>query len=158
MTRAETYAAQLTTLNEEISRTIASCTEADWQRVCADEERTVGVVTHHMVTVEGVIADALRGLNSVGYTAPNLSAEAIDRVNAQHAAAFTEVGRDETLALLRTNGAALTTALTALDDAQLDQVAGVFGGHELRVAQVVELALIAHFQGHLATIHATVAA
>jgi len=157
MTRAEQYATQFTTLNEEVIGTVAACTEAEWRRVCAGEERTVGVVAHHIATVEGTIADAIRVLSTGGHDAPHLSAEAIDRVNAQHAETFATVGKAETLDLLRTYGAALTAALAALNDAQLEQVAGVFGGHELRVAQVVELALIAHFGEHLTTIRATIA-
>ena len=157
MTRAEQYAAQLTTINEDVIGAIDSCTEADWRRVCAGEERTVGVVAHHIATVEGTIADAIRGLGAGGHDAPNLSAEAIERMNAQHVETFATVGRAETLDLLRTNGASLTTTLAALDDTQLERAAGVIGGYELRVAQMVELALIAHFREHLATIRATIA-
>ncbi len=116
------------------------------------------MVAHHIATVEGTIVEPFRALGEGEQASPHLSAEAIDRMNAQHAGEFATVGKAETLDLARANGASLTDAIAALDDAQLEQVAGVFGGHELRVAQVVDLALLAHFQGHLADIRATLAA
>jgi len=156
--QSEAYVAQLTTINEEIVSTIAACTEADWRRVCAGEKRTVGVVAHHIATVEGTFVGFLQAFRAGEHGAPNISPEAVDQMNAEHAAAFATVGKPETLDLLRQNGTALTDLLAALDDAQLAQVAGVFGGHELRVEQVVEWVLIGHFQEHLASIRATFAA
>ncbi len=158
MTRAERYATQFAAIDEEIRATIAGCSDADWRQACVDDGRTVGVVTHHIATVEGTIAESFRALSAGEQASPRLSAEDIDRMNAQHAEEFATVGKAQTLDLLRANGAAVTDAIAALDDAQLEQFAGVFGGHELRVAQVVELALLGHFHGHLADIRATLAA
>ncbi len=158
MTRAERYATQFAAIDEEIRAMIAGCSDADWRQACVDDGRTVGVVTHHIATVEGTIAESFRALSAGEQASPRLSAEDIDRMNAQHAEEFATVGKAQTLDLLRANGAAVTDAIAALDDAQLEQFAGVFGGHELRVAQVVELALLGHFQGHLADIRATLAA
>lgn len=158
MTRAEQYAAQLTAVNGQVLGAIGDCTEVEWRRVCVGEERTVGVVAHHIATVEGVFAAVIRALSAGGYAVPNLSAAELERMNARHAEEFATVGKAETLELVRTNGASVADAIAVLDDAQLEQVAGVFGGHELRVAQLVELALIAHIREHLASIHATCAA
>jgi len=158
MTRAEQYAAQFAAIDEAVRTMIAGCSEADWRRVCVDEGRTVGVVAHHIATVEGLFAGVIRALMAGQPASPGFSAEDVDQMNAQHAEAFATVGKAATLDLLRTNGAALTDVIAALDDAQLEQLAGVFGGHELRVAQVVEWAMIGHFQGHLANIRASLAA
>jgi len=123
-----------------------------------DEGRTVGVVAHHIATVEGTITGFFRELSTGEQASLHLSAEATDRTNAEHTREFATVGKAETLDLLRANGTSVADAIAALDDAQLEQGAGIFGGHELRVAQVIELALIGHFRGHLANIRASFAA
>ncbi len=158
MTRVEQYAAQFAAIDEEIRSTIAGCSASDWRRACVDEGRTIGVVAHHIATVEGFFAGIIRASSAGQSASPGFSADDVDPMNARHAEDFATAGKAETLDLLRANGTRTTDAIAALDDAQLDQVAGVFAGHEMRVAQIVELGLLGHFQGHLANIRASLAA
>ena len=83
--------------------------------------------------------------------------EAVHRSNAQHARDFAAVGKPETLDALRAHGAAIAELLRSLGDDHLDRTAGVFGGRELSVAQVVERIVIGHAREHLASIRATIA-
>jgi hypothetical protein len=87
-----------------------------------------------------------------------LSAEFIDANNARHARQFANVGKQETLALLRENRAALARSIRNLDDAQLERTMVTFDGHGMSVADMVQGAMIGHTQEHLASIRATVAA
>jgi hypothetical protein len=75
----------------------------------------------------------------------------VERDARDHAA----VGKAETLELLRTTGPEVGRLLRGLDDEQVDRVAMVFDGTEMTVAQVVEFALVGHFEQHLESIRAT---
>jgi hypothetical protein len=158
MTGAEQYAAQFAALEEEIRATVAGCSEEGWRRACVDEGRTVGVVAHHIASVEGFFGQVLNAVLADQPAPAGFSADDIDPMNAQHAAQFANVGKQETLDLLQTNGAAVAAAIAAFDDAQLERIAGAFAGQELQAAQVIEFGLIGHFQGHLANIRASLAA
>lgn len=68
------------------------------------------------------------------------------------------IDKPETLDALRTNRATVAQRLRSLGDEQPDRTAGVFGGRELSVSQVVEGIVIGHAEVHLASIRATIAA
>lgn len=156
-TRVEQLAAQFAAVNHELSALIIGCTDEQWRQPCVDEARAVGVVAHHAAVVQhaftGMVATLVAGET---YT-PNTAMDVIDQLNAQHARENAQVWKEETLGILRASEATIAQQLRSLDDAQLDRVAGVFGGHELTVAQVVEMVVIGHAGAHLASIRATVA-
>ena len=49
--RAEEYAAQFEAINNEVIALVTECTDEQWRQPCANEERPVGVVAHHIGTV-----------------------------------------------------------------------------------------------------------
>jgi hypothetical protein len=157
-TRAEQYAVQFAAVNDEVVELVTGCTDEQWRLRCADEERSVAVVAHHIADVNAAFTRMVARLASGTTYSPNTSMEEIDRNNAQHARDFAEVGKPEVLELLRTSGSAIEQQLRVLDDARLDQIAGVFGGNELTVAKVIEYVVIGHTAAHLNSIRATVAA
>ncbi|HYI14005.1 MAG TPA: hypothetical protein VEX37_01340, partial [Thermomicrobiales bacterium] len=86
---------------------------------------------------------------------PNVSMEEVHESNARHARENETIGKPETLDVLRSNGEAILTMLDGIDDEMLDRTAGVFGGHEMTVTQVLEWVVIGHVAEHLGTIRDT---
>jgi hypothetical protein len=113
------------------------------------------VVAHHVAVVHRDFAGLVAALAAGETRSPSSSMDDVHQSNAQHAREHAAVGQAETLDALRTNGPAIADLLRGLRDEQLDRTAGVFGGHELSVAQVVEWIVIGHAREHLASIRAT---
>ena len=157
-TRAEQLAAQFKAINEDIVAVVTECTDEQWRQPCANEERSVGVVAHHIAEVNQAFAGIVEALAAGKTHSPRSSMEEVHRSNAQHAHDYAAVGKRETLDLLRANGAAVAQRLRSLGDEQLDHTAGVFGGRELSVEQVVQWVVIGHAGEHLAGLRATIAA
>jgi hypothetical protein len=154
-TRTEAFTARFEAINEEVIAIVRGCTEEQWRRATASEGWLVAVVAHHIAAVNGDFTRIVNRLAAGETFSPGTSMDAVHRSNAQHARDYANVGKQETLNLLRANGDAVTQGLRKLDDAGLDRIAGVFGGHELTVAQVMERVVIGHTTVHLASIHET---
>ena len=152
--RVATFAAQFEAANGDLIAIVAGCADADWGRRCANEARTVGAVARHVADVYPAFAGIVATFAAGQTYSPAPSQADVDRENA---AAGATPDREETLAALRANGAALAEQLRRLTDDQLDRVAGTFGGNALRVAQVLEWVVIGHTLEHLATVRGTVA-
>ena len=154
---AEELADRFEAVNDEIIAIVTGCTDAQWRQPCASEGWPVGVVAHHIAVVQGAFARMVETLAAGETFSPRSSMEEVHRSNALHARAHAAVGKPETLDALRTNGAAIAQRLRSLGDEHLDRTAGVFGGRELSVAQVVEWIVIGHAAEHLASLRATIA-
>jgi hypothetical protein len=155
-TRADELAAQFEAVNNEIVDVVSGCSADQWQRLTESEKWPVGVVAHHVSQVQGFAAGALAGLTAAETPPVALTGQGIEENNARHARDFAGVGQPETLAALRENGAALARAIRGLDSEHLARSAFAFDGQELTAEQVVEGAVIGHFQEHLESIRATV--
>jgi uncharacterized damage-inducible protein DinB len=156
-TQTDQLAAQFETLNGEVIELVQGCSDEQWRQTTAAEGWSVAVTAHHIGEVHGVFIRLVERLTKGETFSPAASIDDVHRANAQHARDFAEVGKQETLEVLRTNGDALGQQLRSLNDAQLGRVVGVFGGHELTVEQVVQNIVVGHPQGHLASIRATLA-
>jgi uncharacterized damage-inducible protein DinB len=157
-TQATLLAAQFVALNDAALAAIAGCTAEGWQRITASEGWTVAAAAHHFASVQQGFVGLVTTLASGETFSPSPGMDDIDRSNAQHAEEYAAADRAEILALLRTSGEAIAGLLGGLDDAGLDRIAGTFGGHELRVAQVLEYVIIGHARYHLGSIQETLAA
>ena len=156
-TRTAELAEQFEAINADIIATVMECSDEQWQLPTKEEGRTVGVLAHHVGTVNGVFAGIVERLAAGDTYTPNVSMEEVDRNNAQHADQHATIGKQETLDVLRSNGEAILRALNSIDDETLDRRAGVFGGHEMTVTQVMEWVVIGHTADHLGTIRNTLA-
>jgi hypothetical protein len=83
----------------------------------------------------------------------------IHAVNAQNAVQNAGRTREETLELLKSQGAAAAAGVRALDEAALDRSGpiGLLDGKVLTVEQLIQVALIGHPSGHLASIQSALA-
>lgn len=132
---------------------IQKCGEGDWETAVPDEERSVGVVLHHIAyAIPFVVEWAVKLAQGEG--APAISYDDIHGMNHQHAEAQANVGKAATLALLQTNAQAAQDQLSQLTDADL-QVSATFpliGGQAITAQQMVQWFLVNHAHNHLAAI------
>ena len=135
---------------------IEKCSEVDWETAVPEEERTVGVVLHHIAFAIPLVVEWACNL-AKGEGTPAISLEEIHAFNHQHAEAQANVDAATTLALLQSNSQSTQAQLSQLTDADL-QVAAAFsmmGGQEITVQQMVQWFLVNHAHNHLAAIHNT---
>ncbi len=134
--RSHALAADLARANEQAVAFARSCTDEEWVRTVPGEGWTVGVVLHHIAEghAHGV---TWLGAMASGRGVPE-TADEIDRDNAEHAVRAGSVRRDETVALLETNGSRLEDALRSLSDEDLDRTApfGPAGGRPFPTADL----------------------
>jgi hypothetical protein len=94
-----------------------------------------------------------------GQEVPAITMEMLDAANAQHAQEFANVSREETLELLKRDGATVTSTLRGLTDQQLDRTAPMAfaGGQAWSARDLIERILIGHPTQHGASIKAALA-
>lgn len=154
--RSGALADDLAQANDEALVFARGCTDEQWGRTVPGEGWTVGVVLHHIA--EG----HAHGVRWMGEMASGRgvrdTAEEIDKENAAHAVRAEDTGRDETVALLEANGAALVDVLRRMSDEDLDRPAP-FGPAGGRVFRTEELAVVParHTREHLAHARGAVA-
>jgi hypothetical protein len=151
-TRAQALAERFEQTSEEFAALVEGCSDADWRSVCKGEGWSVGVTAHHVAggfgRQRGWLASAANG------EALKRPAGGPDPINAQHAQEFADVTREETLEVARRDAVALTAAIRALTDEQLDRsVQFRRDGPPWSVAELVQRVFVGHIQMHATSIH-----
>jgi DinB superfamily len=118
--RSETLARQFEAANAAFIAAVAGLSAEQWTTPLGADPRTAGVVAHHVASSYDATLGALQA--TIAGAPVHLTWAMIDAGNAEHAAAHGAAGKEETLALLRTNGATTAAALRGLSDADLDQM------------------------------------
>lgn len=150
--QARELAESIEAINLELIQLVRGCSEEQWRTECNDEgdSRTVAVIAHHVghghVNSQEWLETALSG-NEVTITLSDVDAE-----NAEHAATYHDVEREETIQLLVENGDRLCARIGELSDEDLAKKSLHRGaGREMTVAAYAQLGQ-RHVAGHLATI------
>jgi hypothetical protein len=156
--RTEALASRLEQGARELMAFAEKLSEAEWQTVCPNEGRTVGVLVHHVADVypgEMQVARMLAAGTPLG-----LTWDGANELNAKHAKDHAYVGKAETLALLRKNSAAAAEDLRQFSDEQLDGVAliALSGNMPFTAQYWIEEHPINHSFRHLISIRAAVSA
>jgi hypothetical protein len=135
---------------------IEKCRDEAWQTAVAEEERTVGVVLHHIAYAYPFVVDWACQL-ARGEGAPAVTYDDVHALNHQHAEAQTNVDPAATLALLKTNTKAAQAQLGQLTDAdlQVSESLSLIGGQPISVQQMVQWFLVNHAHNHITAIHKT---
>ncbi|HEX5164449.1 MAG TPA: DinB family protein [Thermomicrobiales bacterium] len=154
--RTRELAGEFEAATGELIEVITACNDAQWNLSAANDERSVGVLAHHVAETNGAFAHIVRTLANGETFSPSISMEEVHDLNAQQARDNAKVGKQETLDRLRANSDAILAALGTIDDDFLDRPAGVFGDNELTVNQVIEWIVIGHTAEHLQTIRAAI--
>ncbi|HMN29774.1 MAG TPA: hypothetical protein PKE45_16605 [Caldilineaceae bacterium] len=149
-TRLEQGAIQLADFAERL-------TPRQWAAIIAHEERSVGVLVHHVATMyllETDLAQAITGGQAVAGVTWALVAE----INAKHALEHAEPECTATLTLLRQNSAVAAAAIRTMSDTQLDTAVPIslYGDAPLTLQFWLEDHQVTHSYRHLAAITAAI--
>ncbi len=108
---------QLANFSEQLS-------EEDWNKPVLGDGRSVGVVVHHVASVYPIEIELAQVIAS-GKAITDVSKEAIDTMNAEHAKDNMHTDKHQTIELLRTNSEKAAKALRAFSDEELDNAAPI---------------------------------
>ncbi|MEA3336780.1 MAG: DinB family protein [Chloroflexota bacterium] len=130
--------------------------DVEWQVIVPGEERSIGVLVHHIASMYPVEIDLARQL-AVGKPITGVTWDAVDQMNAEHAREHTEVEKQETIALLWKNSRAAAERVRAFTDEELDQAATVSLNADapLTAQFFIEDHALRHSFHHLAEMRAT---
>jgi hypothetical protein len=147
-------------LEEGARRLIAFATEltdSEWRARTPKDGRPIGVIVHHVASVYPL---EIQLAQTVGQGTPvtGVTMDAINDMNANHAAENAAVTQKETLDLLRRNSAAAAEAIRALSDQQLSEAATVslYDDAPLTCQFVLEDHAVRHSYHHLAVLRRAV--
>lgn len=127
-----------------------------WSTPVAGDGRPVGVVVHHVASAYQIEVDLAEAIAS-GNAIEGVTWDAVHQMNAQHAAANSEVSKAEALELLRSNAATAAERVRAMTDDQLDSAAPVSlnANAPLTAQFFIEDHALRHSFHHLARIQET---
>ncbi|MFN8496805.1 MAG: DinB family protein [Anaerolineae bacterium] len=154
--QARQLADRFSQLNDEVMAFVTPLTDEQWDMICGDDERPVGIVAHHIATAYSAIAGWLVTLAD-GKPLPPLTMEMLNAVNDAHAQQHAGVSKADTLDLLKRNGEDAVAKVAGFTDAQLGQtdIVWLLGGATLTTAQLADAMLIGHTGGHLDAMRVT---
>ena len=153
--RAEELARRVEQGAAELIAAVAGLSAAEWATICPDEQRSVGVLVHHVGAAYPDEAEIITALASEGEM-PGLTWDVVNQGNREEASSHTEVDKAAAIALVRENVATAATVVRRLTDEQLDRVAPteLHWGAPLTLQYFVEQHPIAHPYMHLESIRA----
>ena len=124
ITRANALADRLILGATELAKFTEGLTDSEWNKPVLGDGRTIGVVVHHVASVYPIEVELAQTLGK-GNSITEVTKEAIDEMNAQHAIDNNQLDRKETMDLLRTNSENAADAIREFTDAELDNSAPV---------------------------------
>jgi hypothetical protein len=147
--RIEQGAAALAAFAENLS-------DAEWQTLVPGEDRTVGVLIHHVASVYPLEVDLARQL-AEGTPIAGVTWDAVAQMNAQHAHDHATASKGETLERLKLNSRVAADRVRAFTDEELDRAATVSLNSDapLTAQFFIEDHALRHSFHHLAAIKAT---
>ncbi|CAN5508432.1 hypothetical protein BH10CHL1_BH10CHL1_49310 [soil metagenome] len=107
--RVETLATRLEQGAAKLAAYAESLNSQQWATLVAQEERSVGVLVHHVATMYPLETQLAQAIAS-GQAVTGVTWEAVADINAKHADDHADPDRTATLTLLRQNSAAAATA------------------------------------------------
>ena len=145
---------------EEGAEALASFTEKlsldEWQTIVPNDERTVGVLVHHVASVYEIEIDLARVL-AEGKPIADITYEVdVAQGNAQHAQEHPTVDQAETIAMLRENSKTAADRVREFTDEELDTTATISLNADapLTAQFFIEDHALRHSFHHLANIRA----
>jgi hypothetical protein len=126
---------------------VEKCPEDKWGTARSKpEDWPACVVAHHIASSHGAVS-GIAMMIANGQPMPPVTVEMIHEGNARHAREFANVGKAETLKMLREEGAKAAQLVRGLSDEQLDRTADLIG-RPMSAAAVIEHILIDHARQH----------
>lgn len=140
--RAEELSERFINFNNEVIEFVENCSDEDWKKVCSGENWPVGVVARH-IAAGHYSAFGLAKMIVDSKQLPELTNEAINQGNAQHAEKHANCTKDEVLGILREKGSSVAEYFAGLDDADLDRTSNLsVAGGTISTQQFIENIII----------------
>ena len=154
--RAKELAERFTALNDEMILFIEKCSDEDWKKICSGEEWTVGVVAHHIAAGHYFGYD-LAKIIVAGEALPEITMEALDQMNAQHAKDHADCTKEEVTGMMREKGSSIAEFIAGLNDEDLARTAhfSLIGG-DIGAQQLIENIIIPNCTEHLTNMKAAI--
>jgi len=141
---------------EAVLATVEPLPAAAQRRRCPEEQCSAAALAGHIAAVHEAVAGWVNVILA-GDPLPPLTMADIDRTNADQAMRNDGLSKDEALARLRASGATMIEVLRGLSENDLARSAPfTLVGGEISVQTLVEQAVIAHTEQHLASLRAAV--
>jgi uncharacterized protein YndB with AHSA1/START domain len=157
LSAGEELASRLNTLLGQLRETIEGCSDRGW-KATTREGWPVAVTAHHAISHIG-LAGFARAI-SAGESSPlaDFTIEALNQGNANHAAEFANVTREQVLAELLAEGPAAVDVVRAINEAGLAMTAPMAfaGGAQLSARQIVEGPLLGDLRAHIESIQTAI--
>ena len=153
--RADALAERIEQGAEALAAFAEGLSATEWQMVVPNEGRPVGVLLHHVAVLCPMLVD-MAGALAEGKPITGMTWDHIHQMNAQHAQEQAAVGKEETIALLRSSSKAAAERVRAFIDEELDNGATVclYADTPLTTQAFIEFHSIFHNYTHLASIKA----
>jgi hypothetical protein len=150
--RAEALAARVEKGAGELAKFAEGLSDSEW-RTRVRDGRPVGVCVHHVASVYPIEIQLAQSIAS-GKAVTDVTWEAVDEMNAKHAADFANASKADAVDLLRRNSQEAATAIRSFTDEQLDTAApfSLSFGAPVTAQFVVEDHAVRHSWHHLARI------
>jgi len=157
MAKVDAIIAQFETLNDELVTAIEVYTEEQWRTIVPEEDRTVAVMFHHMVSSYPFAAGLAVELVAKEELPP-VTIEMIHEINSEHAAQHASVTRGEVMRALRENKAQTIRQIKEITDAQMEITAtfALMGGQPISVENLLTFLLINHGTAHFEAVKTAV--
>ena len=157
--RSEALAVRLEAGAAALAAFASTLSETEWQMRLPKDGRKVGVVVHHvasMYPIEVHLATVL----AAGKPVTDVTWDAVDTINRDHAKQNDGITKEAALALLAVNSAEAAAAIRAFTDEELDRAAPVSLNSDapLTCQFMLEDHAVRHSYHHLARIRAALGA
>ena len=156
--RSEALAVRLEAGAAALAAFASTLSETDWQMRLPKDGRKVGVVVHHVASMYPVEIH-LATLLAAGKPVTDVTWDAVDTINRDHAQQNDGITKEAALALLAANSAEAAAAIRAFTDEELDHAAPVSLNSDapLTCQFMLEDHAVRHSYHHLAGIRAALA-
>jgi uncharacterized damage-inducible protein DinB len=154
--RANALADRLILGAMKLAKFAEGLSDSEWDTPVLGDGRTIGVVVHHVASVYPIEVELAQILGK-GNPITEVTKEAIDTMNAEHAIENEQSDRQKTLDLLRTNSENAANAIREFTDEELDNSALVSLYHDapLTAQFFIEDHALRHSFHHLGKIKAS---
>lgn len=122
--RANALADRLIIGANALANFVKGLSDSEWNKPVVGDGRTIGVVVHHVASVYPIEVELAQTLGK-GNPITDVTKEAINKMNAEHAIENNQVERQITLDLLRTNSENAANAVRKFTDEELDNSASI---------------------------------
>ncbi|HEY2995328.1 MAG TPA: DinB family protein [Methylomirabilota bacterium] len=155
--RSEALARRFEVKAQDALATLERLSDADWRRVTAAEQWTVGVTAHHLAGALERVCSLVKAM-AAGQSLERFRLDTLDQRNAEHAREHADCTKAETLDLYRQGVAVAAATIRGLNDADLTRSGSLAPGRPpMTVEDLIGRGLLGHIDDHLGSIRKTVA-